>query len=222
MAFRIKQIWSTLWYNGIPHQLNISCLDPLVFLLPNTFGLLGFQIVRFWTYLMKVIPETPRVHSIWNIRFYSEKQLHLYCTKQVYAGIELTDRCGDLFYWKTKIKLPYTMATTEKFYTRYVCWSHTMVTTENFYTRYVCGSYTMVTTENFYTRYVCWSYTIVTTENFYTRYVCWSYMMVTTENFYTRYVCWSYTMVTSENFYTRYVCWSYTMVTTENFYTRYV
>jgi hypothetical protein len=110
---------------------------------------LGFQIVRFWTYLMKVIPETPRVHSIWNIRLYSEKQLHLYCTKQVYAGIELTDRCGDLFYWKTKIKLPYAMATTEKFYTRYVCWSHTMVTTENFYTKYVCGSYTMVTSENF-------------------------------------------------------------------------
>jgi hypothetical protein len=32
---------------------------PFGFIVPKTFKLFGFPIFRFWTQLMKVIPETP-------------------------------------------------------------------------------------------------------------------------------------------------------------------
>jgi hypothetical protein len=49
-------------------RFGISCLGPLVFLLPKTFKLFGFQIFRLWAYLMKVIPGTRRVRT--NFDFY--------------------------------------------------------------------------------------------------------------------------------------------------------
>jgi hypothetical protein len=39
----------------------------MVLLLPNSFILFGFPIFRFWTYPMKVIPETRRAPQNWNI-----------------------------------------------------------------------------------------------------------------------------------------------------------
>jgi len=35
----------------------LSCLGPLIVLLPNTFILFGFPIFRSWAFLVKVIPE---------------------------------------------------------------------------------------------------------------------------------------------------------------------
>ena len=43
-------------------DLWLSCLDPLVLLLPNTIKIFGFVIFRYWVYLMKVIPEMCRGH----------------------------------------------------------------------------------------------------------------------------------------------------------------
>jgi hypothetical protein len=39
-----------------------SCLCPLVYLSPKTFKLFGFLIICPWVYMVKVIPETCRVH----------------------------------------------------------------------------------------------------------------------------------------------------------------
>jgi hypothetical protein len=41
---------------------------PFDFIALNTLNY--FTIFRFWAYLMKVIPETRRTHSIWYLRFY--------------------------------------------------------------------------------------------------------------------------------------------------------
>jgi hypothetical protein len=50
-----------------------SFLGPMVFLLPGTFKLFGFQIFWFWAYL-KVIPVTRHVHQIWYLCFIITKQ----------------------------------------------------------------------------------------------------------------------------------------------------
>jgi hypothetical protein len=34
------------------------------------FKMFGFQIFRFWAYLMKVIPEKRHAHLIWYLHFY--------------------------------------------------------------------------------------------------------------------------------------------------------
>ena len=52
------------------NQFLLSCIGPLVLLLPNAIKLFGFPIFLYWAYLMKVIPETHRAYSIWNLRFY--------------------------------------------------------------------------------------------------------------------------------------------------------
>jgi hypothetical protein len=44
-------------YNLITFSL--SCLCPLVYLLPKTFRLFSFQIFWLWVYTMKVIPNMP-------------------------------------------------------------------------------------------------------------------------------------------------------------------
>ena len=45
-------------------------LGYLVFFLPNTVKLFGFQIFWFWRYLMKVIPEMRRAYWIWYLLFF--------------------------------------------------------------------------------------------------------------------------------------------------------
>jgi hypothetical protein len=47
----------------------LSCLGPLVLLLPNNFTLCSYQLFRFWAYLMKIILGTRRVHYILYILF---------------------------------------------------------------------------------------------------------------------------------------------------------
>ena len=53
---------------GVLYIFWLSCLGPLVLLLANKQ--FGFPIFRFWAYLMKVIPEMRRSHSMWYLRFY--------------------------------------------------------------------------------------------------------------------------------------------------------
>jgi len=56
---------------GCLGQFWLSCLGPLVLLVPNTFKLFGFSKFRCWAYLVKIIPEKRRAPSIWYLRFFS-------------------------------------------------------------------------------------------------------------------------------------------------------
>ena len=57
--------------NGNMIRLNLlSCFTPFCFNAPNQLKLFGFPIIRMWAYMMKVIRETRRAHSIWYLRFY--------------------------------------------------------------------------------------------------------------------------------------------------------
>jgi hypothetical protein len=47
-----------------------SCLGSLVYLILKSFKMFGFQIVRLWTYPMKVIPKTRGPHTIGYLCFY--------------------------------------------------------------------------------------------------------------------------------------------------------
>lgn len=51
-------------------DLGLSCVGPLVLLLPNTFKLYGLPIFRFWSWPMKVMSETHRAYYIWYQSFY--------------------------------------------------------------------------------------------------------------------------------------------------------
>ena len=46
-------------------RLWISCLDPLILLLPKFLKLFGFPIFQLWMYLLKVIPEIWYLHFYW-------------------------------------------------------------------------------------------------------------------------------------------------------------
>jgi len=44
------------------NQFLLSCIGPLVLLLPNAIKLFGFPILLYWAFLMKLIPETHRAY----------------------------------------------------------------------------------------------------------------------------------------------------------------
>jgi hypothetical protein len=54
--------------------------SPFSCLLPKAFKLFRFSFFRFWGYLMKVIPETHRVHYIRCLRFYHSPVLSSFIT----------------------------------------------------------------------------------------------------------------------------------------------
>jgi hypothetical protein len=57
----LPQTWVTVADFGYP-------VKALWFYCSQNFTLFGFQIFRFWEYLVKVIPETHHVHYIWYLR----------------------------------------------------------------------------------------------------------------------------------------------------------
>jgi len=57
----------------------LSCLGPLVYLLPETFNLFSFPIFWLWTYLVKIVSERRRTHQsrylcfYWNLAYFNKR-----------------------------------------------------------------------------------------------------------------------------------------------------
>jgi hypothetical protein len=77
-----------------------SCLCPLVYLSPKTFKLFGFLIICPWVYMVKVIPETCRVHWIRHLRsvpgpswpWSYASWIYIYLCNQCLSPLKLWDR----------------------------------------------------------------------------------------------------------------------------------
>jgi hypothetical protein len=63
----IKLTFSSIWNH---RQLWLSCLCPILILLPTTYILFDSPVIWLWVYLMKIIPEMCRVYAKLDIDVY--------------------------------------------------------------------------------------------------------------------------------------------------------